>query len=463
MQNKIKKILMCILILALSIPATLAKDPVISKAVSDKSTDMILYVGERYNIADFFGDIYTGIPNPGKYIISDSNVVGIEGHYSKNERDNQGWLIPEGYYSYIVALHTGKSTVTVVKGSKALHKYNITVKNREITSPTQYSHLATYYMDYPEKRIGRKPDKNSISKENTVKKILKSLDLESYNTDGERLFTLAKWFNDSKKSGIGADQEIYGFTEEGDDTGLVSAGLLLLHNMRFEIREGGTFAYSWPEIYIDEKWYKFNVVTMSFWEFSNYTMVDCFIDENGSKIPYVKDTKTHLPSMLIDIETKQQNILVGQSQALPIDRLSHNAYSSDISVVDVKDGKLIGKGAGIAIVYRYDDTYCDAFYVVVEPKITVDKKTVTLKKSKKLQKSYKSISPYRRVVNDDLYKFWVWEVANLYRLEPALSSEARLSTIYDAKTGYLSAYVVKTDGSKKLIFDDKDVHYGDKN
>lgn len=463
MQNKIKKIIIFVSILALSIPATLFKDPIISKAISDKSTDMILYVGEKYSIDDFFGDIYSGIPNPGKYIISNSNVLGIEGYYSKNEYNEQGWLIADGYYSKIVALHTGKATVTVVNGSNKLFRYNITVKNREITSPTQFCDWPDFYEDYPQLRMGRKPEERSVFRENAMKSILKSLNLESYNTDRERLFALAKWFYETTQNGDGVDYAVYGRPANSIMRATGQIGVILIQNMGFEVRFVDPNTHSWAEIYLNGAWYKFDAYYFSTADRFSVYNIDRFLQDVESEefVSNIEDSKTHLPSMLVDIETKQQNLISGQSKDLPNDRLSQNVYSSDTSVVDIKDGKLIAKGAGIAIVYRYDETYCDAFYVVVEPEIKVNKKTVALKKSRKVQKSFKSLSPYRKIITHDMYECYIWEDTKLYRLEPALSSDARLSTTYNTKTNHLRGYIISADGSKKLVFDDKDVFYGD--
>lgn len=462
-NKNIKKVFPLILVLSLLVQA-LDPVPIIVEAKSIPSTDLLLYVGEKYGIDDNFSFHSAKGPNfisnPGKYIISNSNVVGIEGYYAKNRTTDQGWLQPDGFYSYIVGLHTGKSTITVLYGSQIIHKYNITVKHREVTSPTEYCRTDFFIDDNPITRLGREEEKEAIELESAVKNILISLKLENYNTDAERLFALAKWYNENTKrvgwaDGGGEHKALV--KKRADKRGLNMAGTLLLRNMGYEIAEGG-YPYYEPFIYLYEKWYKFETARFPDWEFSNYTIEDCFIDENDTKIAYVEDTKLHLPSMLVNIETEQQNLILGQSKVLPEDRLSHNVYSSDPSVVDIKEGKIVTKGVGIAIVYRYDDTYCDAFYVIVEPEIKVNKKTVTLKKSGKMQKTFKSTSPYRSKINQDLKDTWLRELMiNLDRLEPALSPDARFSTTYDIKTGLLSGCIMKADGSKEAVFNDNEL------
>lgn len=443
MQRAIKKLLSFILILVLTLQIIGDNHTIGAKSIP--TTDMILYVGEKYSIDDFFDD---NIHNPGKYIISNSNVVGIEGYYSKNQRDGQGWKTPDGFYSHIVALHTGKSTVNVIYGSKTIYKYNITVKNRELISPTGYLDLYGHVPeDYPETRMGRKADKKKIEEESLAKEILRSLNLESYDSDRERIYALAKWvYNYEFGEGDALSNK---FIDCYLDSNLGSVHVI--QNMGFKTSIGGGVNEWIPDICLDRSWYSFRFNKL------HIGIESCIEGKDDPNIKYTSNTKTHLPSMIVNIETKQQNLLVGQSKSLPNDRLSHNVYSSDTSVVDIENGKLMAKGAGIAIVYRYDGTYCDAFYVVVESNIKASKKTVKLIKSGKTQKSFKSISPYRRRIKSYEDNNEARTITSLNILEPSLSPNTRLSTTYNNKTGLLAGYAVKEDGTKTLLFDDKEI------
>lgn len=443
MQRAIKKLFSFILILVLTLQIIGDYHTIGAKSIP--TTDMILYVGEKYGIDDFFND---NIHNPGKYIISNSNVVGIEGYYSKNQRDGQGWKTPDGFYSQIVALHTGKTTVNVINGSKTIYKYNITVKNRELISPSGYLELYGYVPhDYPETRIGRKIDKRKIEEESIAKEVLKSLNLESYDSDRERIYALAKWVHNFEfGEGDALSNKFYDCYKESN-----LGSVHVIQNMGIKTSIGGGVNEWIPDMCLDGSWYSFR-----FNKF-HIGIENCIEGKNDLNIKYTSNTKTHLPSMIVDIETKQQNLLVGQSKSLPNDRLSHNVNSSDTSVVVIENGKLVAKGTGIAIVYRYDGTYCDAFYVVVESNIKASKKTVKLIKSGKIQKSFKRLSPYRKRIKSYKDNNEARTIASLNILEPSLSPNTKLFTTYNNETGLLAGYAVNEDGTKTLLFDDKEI------
>jgi hypothetical protein len=166
--------------------------------------------------------------------------------------------------------------------------------------------------------------------------------------------------------------------------------------------------------------------------------------------------KTHLPAWLIGIETQQQILQKGDTKALPHDRLSSNVFSSDESIVKIEDNKIVGVKDGIAIVCRYDDTYCDAFYVVVDKKTKPKKLSVNYKPDGKNHTSYKSsdIATNRKIINENPYRREeTWKKSVLYKLEPALNG-GKLQTSY--KDGYIKAYVIDANGTKQEIFDDTD-------
>jgi hypothetical protein len=154
---------------------------VTAKAEKETSENITLYVGDEYKIDETFEFTEKGMAiyawPTGKYLISDTNIVGMKSNYQKSD----------DYFSdYIVALHSGKATVTVLDGKKVLYKYNVTVKVRSMTSPSNYFKLY-------------ESTENKKGIINQAKEILKSLNLASYNTDRERLYAIAQWFNDHAK------------------------------------------------------------------------------------------------------------------------------------------------------------------------------------------------------------------------------------------------------------------------
>jgi hypothetical protein len=177
------------------------------------------------------------------------------------------------------------------------------------------------------------------------------------------------------------------------------------------------------------------------------------------------DRKTHLPAWIIGTETPQQLMWKGDSITLPEDRLSSNVFSSDESIVKIENNKLIGVKEGIAIVYRYDDTYCDAFYVLVEKPFKSKKLSVNYKPDGKIHTTYKSsdICINRKIINENPSRYTeVWKSMVLYKLDPGLNG-GKLRTSY--MDGYITTYVIDKDGNKIEIFDDaiyKNFNYNSK-
>lgn len=501
MKKTIKNI---IIILSLIMIVSISSE-ITLKAKSIPHSNITLHVGEEFEIETFSKvSVDYSKTNPlqfkvytcptGKYHISNTNVVGIKSKYSKNERIN-GWDIRDGFYDNIVALNTGKATVTVLEGSKKLYIYNVTVKDNML-SPTQYS---TFLDNRPYRDdIGNMSNKKAKELEKATREIIISLKLDKYNSDRERLYALAKWLNDYTKL-EGEDEylaEPYDalVKKKANILSYNLAGLMLLQNMGFECSTEGSFED--VLVKLDGSWYNYNVfyfiegglndlyipdpsdpysynekeIDHNFGDTGIY--YDCIYKEIYNKTSgkrtsesYTSNTKSHLPSWIINIETKQKNIKLGKSINLPNDQLSTNVYSSDTSIVAIENGKLVSKGVGIAIVYRYDDTYCDAFFVVVEPNTKKTSKTVKFKEHKKttIIKSYKEkdIPPIRKVLVDfDLRLSFsdVWQQTLLSKFELALKNDNRLVTSYDKKHGYLKGYILFPNGKKQKIFNDKDFY-----
>jgi hypothetical protein len=413
-----------------------------AKAEKETSENITLYIGDEYKIDETFEFTEKGMAiyawPTGKYLISDTNIVGIRSSYNKKN---------DYFNDYIVALHSGKATITVLDGKKVLYKYHVTVKLRTMASPTNYFVL--------NKDVDNK--KGIINKS---KNILKSLNLASYNTDRERLYTIAQWFNDHAKyddKDIFEPSMYYALTGTPENYEIyVELSDFFLRSLGFETDSSN------GQVKLDGNWYSFSLADFvdgkldadykSNTDNIPYTCISSVLN-NPDELYYQNNTKTHLPSWLIDITTPQQNLLVGDSINLPDDVLSSNTVSSDPSVVAVENDKLVGKGTGNAIVYRYNDTYCDIFYVLVESNNKPLKKTISFKKTASVKTSYSmnDFTTYRSILNHTSYIGDVF----IYNFEPAISSKGKLITSYDTGKRLFSAYILMEDGTRKLVFDDK--------
>lgn len=161
-------------------------------------------------------------------------------------------------------------------------------------------------------------------------------------------------------------------------------------------------------------------------------------------------TRTHLPSWIINADTKQQVIDVGQTVKLNSSDMNSNIFSSDTSIVTAADGKITGVMPGVAIVYRYNDTYCDVFYVLVSRKGAP--KTVQAKAYKKSIKSYFSSSDYAPYIlggGEKICQVDDWNSLRIYDLEPIFGHGGSLKTSYSK--GKIKCYV-EYNGKSELIY-----------
>ena len=161
-------------------------------------------------------------------------------------------------------------------------------------------------------------------------------------------------------------------------------------------------------------------------------------------------TRTHLSSWIINADTKQQVIDVGQTVSLSSSDMNSNIFSSDTSIVTAADGKITGVKPGVAIVYRYNDTYCDVFYVLVTKKGAP--KTVQAKVYTKSIKSYFSSSDYAPYIlggGEKTCQVDDWNSLRIYDLEPIFGHGGSLKTSYSK--GKIKCYV-EYNGKSELIY-----------
>lgn len=160
--------------------------------------------------------------------------------------------------------------------------------------------------------------------------------------------------------------------------------------------------------------------------------------------------RSHLPAWIIGEDTEQQVINVGQTIKLPSSDMNRNIFSSDTSVVKVADGEITGVKPGVAIVYRYNDTYCDIFFVLVKKQGA--SKTINAKIYTKSTKSYfktKDYAPYILGGQFEESQIEDWENLRIYELEPIFGHGGSLKTKY--ADGKIECYL-EYGGTNDLIY-----------
>lgn len=159
--------------------------------------------------------------------------------------------------------------------------------------------------------------------------------------------------------------------------------------------------------------------------------------------------RTHLPAWIIGKDTAQQVINVGQTKKLSSSDMNSNIFSSDSSIVKVEDGEITGVNPGVAIVYRYNDTYCDVFYVLVKKKGAP--KTIQAKVYTKSAKSYfktTDIAPHIKGGQFIECQIEDWENLRIYELEPIFGHGGILKTKYS--NGNMECYL-EYNGNDDLL------------
>jgi len=462
--------------------------------------NITLNVGEKegINLRGFIsnGDFIFYAPSS-KYTISDPSIVGMDYEYNKKKDE---------WSNDIVALRPGTATIYQWYENKKIFKYIITVKRQEMDSITSYFGLVdTKNCDYSSAYYPEETDE-------AAQDILKDINIEQYNSDRERIAAISKYLYKNITYGHAElDQTPYAaLVKKSAKNGIHLASALLLENLGFDLQQCGGDKYHWSEIKLEGINYIYDLENFIFNDFlmgsvcydqiyagdGTYTnefgeilhgslyydargvvsdwVADSYTNDiyneticthgtgfnlqtQEEKLCYLtNDRKSQLPAWLIGIETPEQIIWEGKSRVLPEDQLSSNVYSSDESIVKIKDNKIIGVRQGIAIVYRYNDTYCDAFYVVVDKKVTSKTTTFNFKADGKKYSTYKlsNFCAYRKVLNEWVYRRReLWKNSVLYKLDPIFNG-GELVTTY--KGGYLKAFIIDSNGDKQTLFDDTD-------
>ncbi len=130
--------------------------------------------------------------------------------------------------------------------------------------------------------------------------------------------------------------------------------------------------------------------------------------------------------------------------------MNSTAFSSDTSVVKVANGKITGVNPGVAIVYRYNDTYCDVFFVLVKKQGAP--KTIQAKVYTKSTKSYFKTTDYAPYILGGQFietQIEDWENLRIYELEPIFGHGGSLKTKY--ADGKIECYL-EYNGKKELVY-----------
>lgn len=471
----------------------------VEAATEIKQVNITLYVGTKKSLDTYIVNNKIFYPQTGKFTVNDPSIVGLECKYDK-KRDE--WT------NHIVGLRPGKTTLLRWQNNNKYIKFNITVNRVEIDSITSF-----FGMVKTERSSGLKHIKPELS-DNAIKEMLKNIHIEQYGSDRERINEISKYLyknvtllSEDQLDTYEDDSVYSALVEKATYGGINETSGWALQNLGFEIRqhelahiaryvitlEGVEYLYDlWAiiksEFFLGSETYDTQYVGEGTYtnEAGETFQGSLYYDDIGDISNSVADTytldvyngilttnlkdyikpddesfytstnrKTHLPAWLIENDTSQQLMLKGETIALPMDRLSSNVFSSDESIVKIENNKIIGVKEGIAIVYRFDDTYCDAFYVVVDrEKENYKKLKVNYKPDGKKYSTYKSsdICINRRLLNENIY-IWdeVWCDLPLYKLEPAFNGGKLLTSFKD---GYMKVYVIDSDGKKQEVFDD---------
>lgn len=458
MMNLHKRLMACLMIViilagSISIPGETAAATVYFEEVN-------LLVGEEYDIPHILRSGKDWFEPGGKYTVSNNSVVGIKSQYRKKDK----------YWSdYIVALRPGSARITLYNKKKQKTIFMVTVKRTEQISPS-----APYDLTESEK------------------KLLAGINLEQYNTDRKRLAAVTwKLSNENfyTKDSYGSRfarriDSLFssmGYEVWGDAKSITSTryNILKLEGKEYYYQYHNYTGYcniygseEWNLDYVGEEFYTDDTgnskggsvyrkedgeLEYGYMERYQDDIAVDFLEGHKENIEnYLGSKKSHLPAWLIGADTRQQTLFKGETKRLPQDALSTSYYTSDESVVTIDGSQLKAVNPGIAIVYRYNEDYLDAFYVMVDSKSKGKSITTNFKKDGKLHKSYTdaSFASYRSLLEQRYPETEeVWSDTVTQRLE-AVCNGGKLVTEY--KNGLLAGYVIDEQGVKSKVISDKE-------
>lgn len=419
------------------------------------------------------------------YKISDDSIIGLKANTEKDAvgifmADEKGkTILVKPYNIVIYALGPGKATLTVYDKGKLIDKFNITVTADTALSPSSYVDLlgddAGDTISYTDKKSS-KITKAQIKKEHDlIKKFAKAAADPKNTSTNQRVLTAVKsvinlgiteisekQYNqleyEAWKKGIS-----FGNKYRGPFSALIEKKAIYRAIGRIHYAVLSNLGYQCVQYddansilmffeYAENDLYRTETVTgnLNYVEFKavNKLETDYDFQAEDPESPY---RKSHLPAWLIGQDTKSQVLSEGKTITLPSSDLNKNMYSSDTSVVTVENGRLTGVKPGVAIVYRYNDTYCDMFYVLVKKQGAA--KTIQSKVYTTTTKSYFSDSDYAPFIKGGQeyilsYQIDDWKELRIYELERIFGKGADFTTKYS--NGQLDCYMTFEGETKEI-------------
>jgi hypothetical protein len=425
------------------------------------------------------------------YKISDDSVVGLKANTDPTAvaiwlPSSYGLLSVMPYNINMYALGPGKATISVYDGKKLIDTFNVTVTVDKAISPSSYIDLTDDNLydtiSYTESKT-KSIKEEELKKENDlIKSFAKAAADPKYTTTNQRILAAlnavinhgATQISEKKYKELVYNSWKKGTTLRGKyrtansmllEKKAVSKGFALvnravLSNLGF-ICSKYTIDES-TKYYGCETWNYVTLFKKSDEEYEDEN-TSGYIDEVGfgaaakldSKYDFTSEDpeslykKTHLPAWLIDKDTKTQYVSAGETKQLSTGDINDNIYSSDTSIVTVQKGSITGVQPGVAIVYRYNEDYCDVFYVVVKKKgtpITIQSKIYT--KSTKAYFKPTAYAPYIRGGQSEAVQREDWLGLRIFDMEPIFGKGATLTTKYSE--GIIECYL-NENGESQLL------------
>ncbi|SHN00212.1 hypothetical protein SAMN02746066_04312 [Anaerosporobacter mobilis DSM 15930] len=422
------------------------------------------------------------------YKISDDSVIGLAINkgidYSNSiimEDDKGNPLALYPYDIKVIALGPGTSTLKVYSGKKLIDSYSFVVVADKKYSPSSYVNNTGDVTD----GFQYASDEGIAAENKLIKQFAKIASEDKYTTTNQRVLAVLnavvaheckliseeqyeKWEEGLKHFDFSTYRTAYSrlVLKKAVPEACAIANKAILNNLGFRCaveNQSYDSAYNTIKIYEVNEDYeeelKDREENPEFYEVDEgEVLVDELIEGELSPVSYTATTKlssdydftsekpesiytkTHLPAWIIGEDTTQQVIDVGQTVNLRASDMNGKMFSSDTSVVTAEDGKITGVKPGVAIVCRYNDTYCDVSFVLVSKKGSI--KTVQTKIYTKSSKSYFTTSdyaPYLTGGQSDIYQIKDWDNLRIYEMEPAFGHGGLLKTSYSK--GIVKCYV----------------------
>lgn len=419
------------------------------------------------------------------YKISDDSIIGLKANTIKDAvgifmADEKGkTILVKPYNIVIYALGPGKATFSVYDKDKLIDKFNVTVTADSALSPSSYVDLlgddAGDTISYTDKKSTKIAAAQIKKEHDLIKKFAKAAADPQNTSTNQRVLTAVKavinlgiteisekQYNqleyEAWKKGISLSNKYRTpFSALIEKKAIYRA----IGNIHYAVLSNLGFScakYDDSESilmffeYDEDDLYRTETVTgnLNYVDFKAVNKLESEYDFQAEdpESPY---RKTHLPAWLIGQDTKRQVVSTGETITLPASDLNNNMYSSDTSVVTAENGKLTGVKPGVAMVYRYNDTHCDMFYVLVKKQGSA--RTIQSKVYTKTTKSYFDDSEYAPFIKGGQeyilsYQIEDWEELRIYELERIFGKGADFTTRYS--NGQLDCYITFEGETEKI-------------